>query len=654
MVRSLWYHVTFLGVAITILGACPGCSPNNASGPSSASFGAGELERVKYNNAEATVDLGVGLWAWPLPMDYDEDGDMDLLVSSPNTPFNGVFFFENPSGEPFPVFAPPERLTGAIEDVQVSYVDGAPRVLIPGAVLENFSTSFDEEKRALYSRDSILAQVEDERFSQWKLVDFEGDGDLDILAGIDDWGDYGWDDAYDEEGNWTNGPLHGYVYLIENQAGTYVNQGRLEAGGAPIDVYGKPSPNAADFDGDGDLDLILGEFVDQMTWFENVGTREEPEYAAGRFLRNQEGPITMDLEMITPVAVDWDADGDVDLVVGDEDGRVAWVENTGAVRGRMPIFESPRYFQQAADNLKFGALATPVGVDWDNDGDDDLISGNSAGYLAFIENLDGGFPPSWAPPRRLKAGGETIRIMAGANGSVQGPAEAKWGYTAPSVADWDGDGLNDLVVNSIWGKVVWHENMGSETAPELAPSQPVQIDWEGAARKPGWYWWTPEPGAFVTQWRTTPYATDWNGDGLTDLVMLDHEGYLSFFERVEHGGTLVLQPGRRIFKNEEGAPLRLNDGTAGGSGRRKLTFVDWDQDGDQDLLVNSTNATLWRNIGGEGEDVQFVDEGTVADRELAGHTTSPTTVDWNADGVPDLLIGGEDGHFYYLQNPMSE
>ena len=36
---------------------------------------------------------------------------------------------------------------------------------------------------------------------------------------------------------------------------------------------------------------------------------------------------------------------------------------------------------------------------------------------------------------------------------------------------------------------------------------------------------------------------------------------------------------------------------------------------------------------------------------LAGHTTSPTTVDWDGNGVPDLIIGGEDGFLHYHQNP---
>src|SRR6185369_1885230 len=103
---------------------------------------------------------------------------------------------------------------------------------------------------------------------------------------------------------------------------------------------------------------------------------------------------------------------------------------------------------------------TPFVFDWDGDGDLDIISGNTAGYLVFFENLSGPnvAEPRWAAPRRLEVDGQPFRIMAGPNGSIQGPAEAKWGYTTLNVADWDGDGLLDIVLNSILGDVTWLKN----------------------------------------------------------------------------------------------------------------------------------------------------------------------------------------------------
>jgi hypothetical protein len=98
-----------------------------------------------------------------------------------------------------------------------------------------------------------------------------------------------------------------------------------------------------------------------------------------------------------------------------------------------------------------------------------------AGNIGFVENLDNGNPPQWNAPVLLEADGKPIRIMAGGNGSIQGPCEAKWGYTTLSVADWDGDGLNDIIINSIWGKIEWFKNVGTKSNPKLSAQGGVKL-----------------------------------------------------------------------------------------------------------------------------------------------------------------------------------
>jgi hypothetical protein len=652
-----------------VLALVAGAAPRSAT--------AASLERLKYNHPGLVVDLGVGLWAWPLPMDFDGDGDLDLVVNCPDKPYNGVYFFENASGDTarnkMPVFKPARRISKGLQNVQVSHVAGQPRVLSPGTEYPDFLKTGLEEPRSLPLAANVHANKVRGNF--WRYVDFDGDGRLDLVVGADDWSDYGWDNAYDAGGRWTNGPLRGFVYVARNMGTTarpaYAAPVKVMAGDSPVEVFGWPSPNFADFDGDGDLDLLCGEFLDGFTYFENIGSRTAPAYAPGRRLKSPDGsPLVMDLEMITPTAIDWDKDGDFDLIVGDEDGRVAFIENTGRLKAdRTPQFLVPRYFQQEADDVKGGALATPAGFDWDGDGDWDIVSGNTAGDILFFENLSGAGveKPRWAAPRFLEADGKIIRIAAGPNGSIQGPCEAKWGYTTLSIADWDTDGLPDIIANSIWGKVHWYPNVGTRTKPKLALARPIEVEWDGPQPALAYGWLRPESKALLTQWRTTPLAVDWNKDGFTDLVVLDQEGYLALFERAREGAGLVLRPPRRVFHGENfsvtdsrhtildraAGVIRLNNGLAGRSGRRKLCVTDWDGDGRLDFLANSANANFLRQSGTRHGAFLFRDEGALAAQNIEGHDVSPTTVDFNNDGVPDFLGGAEDGRFYYLRNPRS-
>jgi hypothetical protein len=647
------------------------------------------LPRLAHNNPGTLADLGVGLWAWPLPMDYNADGLMDLVVVCTDKPYNGTWYFEN-SGQvdaqlKLPIFKPAVLIGKSAPSVGISYVTGQPIITATasvrpagseiynyrGNVFPDFLKSQFTKPTKITVPEKIHTEPGNIRQNQWKFVDYDGDGALDVTIGIDFWGDFGalngGDGAFNAKGEWTRGKLRGYVYLLRNTGTTaqptYAPAVRLQAGGKDIDPFGMPSPSWGDFDGDGDLDLLCGEFRDSFTYYENTGTRTKPVYAAGRALMHAGVPLVMDLCMITPTAVDFDGDGDLDLVVGDEDGRVAFIEHTGKTVVGLPQFLPPRYFRQFAADVKFGALATPYAIDWDGDGDEDLISGNSAGYIAFIENL-GGSPARWAAPRYLSAAGQLIREQAGPNGSIQGPAESKWGYSILSVADWDGDGLPDIMTNGIWGKIVWYRNIGTRTAPRLAAAQPVELALPAGAINPAppWNWWKPAGRELVTQWRTTPQMVDWNGDGLMDLVVSDPDGYLALHERQRAAnGTLTLSPARRVFwsegasvfnsnglpQNKESGLLRLNDGVFGRGGRRTFCIADWDGDGKPDILLNSApNVNFFRNLGKNAAGQwAFRDEGPVSTHVLAGHATKPTYF----ASTRELLIGAEDGFFYRLK-----
>ena len=221
--------------------------------------------------------------------------------------------------------------------------------------------------------------------------------------------------------------------------------------------------------------------------------------------------------------------------------------------------------------------------------------------------------------------------------------------------------------------MIWYKNVGTRAEPRLAAGGPVELDLAPGAPTPhpAWNWWKPVGRELVSQWRTTPQMVDWNGDGLTDLVMSDAEGYLALYERRRgSSGALVLSPPQRVFwsegagvfdsngqpRNRESGLLRLNDGEYGRSGRRTFCLADWDGDGRLDILMNSVpNVNLFRALGRDAQGRwQYRDEGPVSTHALAGHATRPTVGDWDRDGIPDLLIGAEDGFFYQVRNPRAK
>ena len=632
----------------------------------------GNFKRLMYNN-EGTTYLKSGLFSWPMIMDYDGDGDLDVVIRTGAIPtWSGTWFFENTGkkGDLHPVFKRARRIPDIGGDSASAQVlkDGRLAVTQEGRVTYDYIQNGMKNAKAFAGLPRNV-HTNNVRGNVWRFADLDGDGKEDLVVGIGDWKQYGWHDSWDAAGVWKNEQIHGLFYYIRNETGAdgvekWAKPEILKmANGAPIDVYGYAAPLFADWDGDGDLDLLTCDFIDNFVYFENIGTKTEPKFAAGRPLLDKFlKPIEADLCMVTATVADWDGDGHPDFITCEEDARICLYRNTGRVAMGLPVFDEPYRFRQERGEVHFGILATPSVIDWDGDGDQDIITGNSAGYVAFIENLSGpGVAyPKWAEPKLLEADGAPIRIIAGPNGSIQGPCEEKWGYTCLSTGDWDGDGLPDVMLNSIRGEIHWCRNVGTRTAPKLAPPEPVAAEWEGPQPELAWGWLKPNGSKnILTQWRTTPYMIDLDEDGLMDLVMLDVEGYLCLWRRAKKDGKLVVLPPERCLVDEKGQPLLLagrntNAGPksnyAGGSGRRKFCFMDWTGDGKKDLICNSRNVMLYEFLKKENGKWFFANRGDLDDATLAGHTSNPTHCDFDGDGREELLVGAEDGFFYLLEH----
>ena len=218
---------------------------------------------------------------------------------------------------------------------------------------------------AAWTRDAAADLPDVGYYGSPTLGDLDGDGDRDALVG--------------EAG----GKVFAYVNTGSDTAPVWIRQ----PGWDPVfDAGDRAAPALADLDGDGDLDLLIGNTTGTLAGFENVGSRAAPAWRA-----RHDWDLTGFGAGVHAALGDVDRDGRLDLFVGLEQGEVWAYAGTGGT----PSFARRTDWDPPPADRPIATLG-----DVDGDGRLELIvaDGRAVGTVYRFTGSGWSAVPALAPP----------------------------------------------------------------------------------------------------------------------------------------------------------------------------------------------------------------------------------------------------------------
>ena len=312
-----------------------------------------------------------------------------------------------------------------------------------------------------------------------------------------------------------------------------------------------------------------------------------------------------------------------DIFAGDRSQNPIWCKYLGKDGSGKPVYDTPKKIKQHNPHVSNSFFSVPTVGDWRNTGMPDLLVGGVEGYILWYKTISIN-PLRFSKPEKLRYGTTEIRRLATPNPSA--------GYTwGGSQSPYDGD--------------------------TGGYSNPVLVDWDGnglldiiVSDMIGLYDYYPnwgnkeEPELGPPQrltiiggeplrgpWRQKPGIGDFTGTGKPDIVIQDLDLDLAIFRRPENGEPNIVLPGEKLLY-EDGKTIKTHGvytpGGGDGRGRTKINVVDWDGDGLLDLLigVGPQHGSPFR-----GSYVLFLKNVGTNNSPVFKH---PQVVLWNKQGKP--------------------
>jgi hypothetical protein len=241
------------------------------------------------------------------------------------------------------------------------------------------------------------------------VADIDGDGDLDIVVGNKN-------DASEADG--------ARLYVYENVGSATAPRFRQTDILQPVRGY-YFAPEFGDLDADGDLDMFLGTWNQNVLYFRNDGTPESPTW-----VRDEAAGVNPPrVSNAVPALGDIDGDGDLDLFIGQANGRIVFYRNTGSPRDAEWELVSDSF-----DDIRVDRRSAPTLVDIDADGLLDLVVGRESRHAVVFRNIGSLEDPHFELDTRIDLALPPI--------------------SSPVVADLDGDGVPDVLSGGVSGGLV--------------------------------------------------------------------------------------------------------------------------------------------------------------------------------------------------------